>query len=68
MIDRYSQTWLSIRGHVESRMADLRSRLEGDLNWEDTIKLRARINECVQLLNIETEEAPLVDEDFELPS
>jgi len=68
MIDRYSQTWLSITEHVESRMADLRSRLEGDLNWEDTIKLRARINECVQLLNIETEEAPLVDEDFELPS
>lgn len=68
MIDRYSQTWVTVKLAIEERIALLRTRLEGELDWDETIRTRARINECVQLLNIEADELPLVDQDFELPS
>ena len=55
--DRHSSCWLTVVAYVESRMSDLRSRVEGNLNWEDTIQVRAQIRELKNLLEIA--DAPL---------
>ena len=68
-IDPTSATWLNIKKHLESRVVEIRTRLETDVNWETTMILRAGLREIKTLLSLaEPEEAPLVDQDFELPS
>jgi hypothetical protein len=66
-IDPHSALWLSLKAFYEERAADLRARLEGDLDHEETIKVRARLAEVKTLLELPTAEEPLVDQDFELP-
>lgn len=66
-IDPHSATWLRIKEHVETRMNDIRTRLESNLGFEETQQLRARLSELKGVLDLTTLEVPLVESDFELP-
>ena len=66
-IDPHSATWLCIKGHVESRMEEIRTRLETNLGFEETQQLRARLVELKGIQGLTTVEVPVVDADFELP-
>lgn len=68
-IDPTSVTWINIKAHLEHRASEIRAKLESDIPWEATSALRAGLREIKLILSlVEPEEAPLVDEDFELPS
>lgn len=68
-IDPTSSTWINIRKHLEDRASEIRAKLEGDASWETTSALRASLREIKLILALaEPEEAPLVDQDFEIPS
>lgn len=66
-IDSHSVTWLCIKSHVETRMEEIRSRLESNLGFEETQQLRARLVELKGITGLATVEVPLVESDFELP-
>jgi hypothetical protein len=66
-IDPYSNTWLVIEAHLTQRIADLRSRLEGNLSWDETQKVRASLQECKTLLELAGDRTPLVESDIEIP-
>ena len=66
-IDPHSATWLCIKDYAESRMKDIRTRLESNLGFEETQQLRARLSELKGILESTTVEVPVVDSDFELP-
>lgn len=66
-IDPYSPTWLVIEAHLKQRMTDLRVRLEGNVGWDDTQKIRAGLQECKNLLELAGDRAPLVESDMDIP-
>ena len=66
-IDPYSNTWQVIEAHLKQRMADLRSRLEGDQAEESSIKIRAALRECRILLELAGDRTPLVESEVEIP-
>lgn len=66
-IDPHSATWLCIKGHVEGRMEEIRTRLETNLGFEETQQLRARLVELKGIQGLTTVEVPVVDADFDLP-
>ena len=66
-IDPYSTTWLVIEAHLNQRIADIRTRLEGDLGKKETAKLRASLRECKSLLELAGDRTPLVESDIEIP-
>lgn len=49
-IDPHSATWAAVREYAESRLAEHRTRLEGNLDWEDTLCVRAQMKEVRRLL------------------
>lgn len=68
-IDPTSATWINIKKHLDGRASEIRAKLESDVPWETTSALRAGLREIKTILSLaEPEEAPLVDQDFELPS
>lgn len=66
-IDPYSKTWRAIALHLNTRMRDLRGRLEGDLPEAETIKVRASLRECKLLLELASDTTPVVESDIEIP-
>jgi hypothetical protein len=66
-IDPYSPTWLVIEAHLNQRVTDLRTRLEGNLGWDETQKIRASLQECKSLLELAGDRTPLVESDIEIP-
>ena len=68
-IDPHSATWLSIMMHVDTRIAELRNKLEGNCDWEDIVAARAALRELKQLLAMAVpEEPPLVSTYLDIPS
>jgi hypothetical protein len=52
-----SSAWNKISTHYTERLAGLRGRLENSAaNWEETLKLRAQIQEIKELLALATPE------------
>lgn len=67
-IDTLSVTWLDIRAHVESRIREIRNKLETNLCFEETQQLRAQLRELKGVLDLaEVPEAPLVETYFDIP-
>ena len=67
-IDRYSSTWLNIKDHLDERAAELRSKLEGQGNWEDVVAARAALKEIKLFFTlVRPEEPPLVPTHLDLP-
>lgn len=66
-IDPYSPTWRAVETHLATRMRELRTRLEGDLPQEETMKVRASLRECKLLLELAGDKTPLVESDIEIP-
>jgi len=66
-IDPYSPTWRAIETHLATRMRELRNRLEGDINYDETMKVRASLRECKLLLELAGDKTPLVESDIEIP-
>ena len=67
-IDQHSQTWLNIREYVESRMAAIRTQLEANISHEETMQLRAKLQELKSLMGETQIEAPLLDvEEYMIP-
>ena len=66
-IDQYSPTWRLVAGYLNTRMRDLRTRLEGDLPQDETTKVRASLRECKLLLELAGDKPPLVESDIEIP-
>lgn len=60
-VDLHSQTWVTIQAYLNERLATLRTSLEADLPEEKTQRIRARIAEIKQLLDMVNPEQPLVD-------
>ncbi len=68
-IDTRTATWQTIKKHCEDRVATLAITLEGNMSWDETVKLRAQLKELRGILALaDTPEAPLVETDFELPN
>lgn len=68
-IDPTSATWLNILTHLEGRAAELRSKLEANISWDETLAARAALREIKIIFALaHPEEPPLVDQDFEIPS
>lgn len=66
-IEAYSPTWVAVREHCTVRLSELRLKLEGDITWDETLKVRAQIKELKNLLGLVKTELPLVAEADELP-
>jgi hypothetical protein len=61
--DRQSPAWTKLMRHLESRKRELQGKISGDLDTEQTWKMRGRIAEVEGLLSANTD-APLVESDF----
>ena len=66
-IDQYSPTWRLVAGYLNTRMRELRNRLEGDINYDETMKVRASLRECKLLLELAGDKTPLVESNIEIP-
>jgi len=67
-IDTRSATWHIIKKHVEDKSATLRSRLESEVCWEETLRARAQLRALNDVLSLADDpEPPLVETNIELP-
>lgn len=67
MIDPYSQTWQDVQAYSEARLVELRAKLEGDINPEDTAGVRGRIREVKQILALAHVPEPLTEAEMDIP-
>lgn len=68
MIEAYSQTWQDVQRYAEERIAELRTKLEGQINEGETVQIRAQLKELRLLLELPERDIPLTDPvDAELP-
>ena len=68
MIEAYSQTWQTVKKYAEDRIAELRTKLEGQLGVEDTLTVRAQLKELRLILELPERDIPLTDPvDADLP-
>lgn len=51
-IETRSAVWLKLRAHLEERLAVMRSRNDGDLSPEETCRLRGRIAQAKEILDL----------------
>ena len=58
---RSSPVWRELVDHLKERREQLRSQLEGDKNFEETLSLRARIAEIKGLLALDESSPILMD-------
>ena len=68
-IDPRSSTWLNLKGHIQNRRATLLLSLASpECDWEQTQMKRARLQELDTILALTKDnDAPLVEQDFEMP-
>lgn len=59
--DKISPTWINLSKHLESRLEQMRKRLEGDLDQMQTASLRGQIKEIRRILSL-AEDRPFVEE------
>jgi hypothetical protein len=65
VIDSRSATWIALTSHVKDRREMLRTKLEGNLNADDTLVVRTQIRELNLILTLASPaEAPLIEEEF----
>lgn len=60
-IDVNSATWVALTAHIKERQASLRANLEGELDWEATLVVRAKLKELKSIIDLVKVEVPLVD-------
>lgn len=69
VIDPNSPTWRNLRAYIEERRAGLRDKLETKIDWDETCRVRAQLEELSRLLSVTEVDVPLIDhQDFELPN
>ena len=61
--DRLSSTWIKIMRHFEERKKELQGKICGDLDTEQTWKMRGRVAEVQALLDANVQ-APIVESEF----
>ncbi|MFA6204383.1 MAG: hypothetical protein WC710_14490 [Gallionella sp.] len=61
--DLHSPTWRKVKEWAESELAQLRINLEADQEPERTAKLRGQIKSCKHLLNLESPQPLVADDD-----
>jgi hypothetical protein len=61
--DRHSATWKRLEAHYQGRLDMLRRRNDGQLNHEQTERLRGQIFEVKQFLALGDDPAPLETDD-----
>ena len=67
-IDPHSQTWLNIRTYVDGRMETIRTQLESNIAFDETIQLRAKLQELKMFVAETQVEVPLLEiEDYDIP-
>ena len=67
-IDPHSQTWLNIRTYVDGRMETIRTQLESNIAFDETIQLRAKLQELKMFVAETQVEVPLLQiEDYDIP-
>jgi hypothetical protein len=67
-IDPHSQTWLNIRAYVEGRMETIRTQLESNIAFDETLQLRAKLQELKAFIGETQVEVPLLQiEDYDIP-
>lgn len=67
-IDQHSQTWLNIRTYIDGRMETIRAQLESNIGFEETLQLRAKLQELKAFVGETQVEAPLLQiEDYDIP-
>ena len=67
-IDLHSQTWLNIRAYVEGRMETIRTQLESNIAFDETLQLRAKLQELKAFIGETQVEVPLLQiEDYDIP-
>lgn len=49
-LEKQSAAWTKVKRHIEQRIEDLRRKNDGDLDPDDTARLRGRIAELKNLL------------------
>lgn len=59
--DKISPTWINLSKHLESRLEQMRKRLEGDLDQMQTASLRGQIKEIRRILSL-ADDRPFVEE------
>jgi hypothetical protein len=62
-IDKHSATWGAVKAHVAGRKASLLSRLIGQLDWDETNRVRAQLRELEMVLALVVDDVPLVPRD-----
>lgn len=63
-IERNSAVWQKLKPYYEKRLETLRRQNDGNLNREQTAKLRGRIAECVGVLSLGTDKPAIEAETF----
>lgn len=66
-INTHTETWACVRKHCDERLDSLRTKLEGDISFDESIKIRAQIRELRGIISLGEVEAPLVDAPDTLP-
>lgn len=60
--DRQSSTWMKVREHLTEKLATLRVKNDATMTQEETIRMRARIEEVKSLMKLGDEPPPTLEE------
>jgi hypothetical protein len=64
--DTQTRAWQLVKQHATRRAAELRSKLESQINWDDTMMCRAQLREIKAILELEEPiEAQYVEQEID---